>query len=288
LFVVWGSGVATFHDPDSGRLLRVITATAEPDTQSLYLPVIGADDTTYMGMSVEDSWYSCEMVNGTIVSLTADGEFTTIGPGGVPQVSVDGSRLAYIRSSDCRPDPQQPDFSFVAVSDTVVVRDLATGSEHTWTFPGAYDDGSLAQVVSSVVWFGDSLLATVKGRLVRLDPSDPAVPADGVEMHPTTGEASGVYLLGARADGVVVAEVYTNGAADRLIAVDPTSGDEVAEIATFEPPVSSTGVDRSGTRWATITDNALIVDGKETVLEVPPPPDGFDTSFEDRPSSVGW
>ena len=287
--MVWGSGVAAFHDPDSGRLLRVVTTTDEPEVQSLLFPVTGANGTTYMTRSVEDSWYSCDLVNGTVVSLTEDGQFATIGPGRAPQVSADGSQLAYVRSSDCRPDPREPDFYFVAVSDTVVVRDLATGAERSWTFPGAYEDGSLAEVVSTVVWYGDSLLAMVKGRLVQLDPSDPTLPSvDGIAVNPTTGEPGDVYLLGARADGIVLAEVFTNGSADRLIALDPTTGSEVGEIAAFEPPVSGTGVDRSGTRWATVANNALIVDGKETVLEVPPPPDGFDVRFEDVPRWVGW
>jgi hypothetical protein len=291
LFVVWGSGVLAMHDADSGRLLRVITTT-EFDGQSLYGPISAADGTTYMSQGIEDSWYSCATVFGSVLALTAEGEFTTIGPGGGPDVSANGRLLTYLRSSECRPDPREPDFSFVAIADTVVARDLATGEERSWTFPGAFEDESMSTVVDSVVWYGESLLALVQGRLVRLDPSDLAVPAviSGPAVKLVSGNPRDVTLLATRADGTVVAEVIPvdgGGSPVRLVALDPSSGDEVEEIAVLDQPTFAE-VDRSGTRWATVVLGSVTVDGKETTLEVPPQGGDFDPTYKDEPFVVGW
>ena len=223
--------------------------------------------------------------------MTAEGEVATIGSGGGPDVSANGSHLAYVRSSECRPDPREPDYSFVAVADTVVVRDLATGDERSWTFPGAFEDPTPSPVVDSAVWYGDSLLVLVEGRLIQLDLSDPAVPriADGTAVQLSRGDPLELALLGARADGTVLAQVSQADAGDgavRVVALDPTTGHEVAEIATIDRP-TLVKLDGSGTRWAAVVDGVVIVDGLETMLEVPPLPPGFD-AFADRPASVGW
>ena len=291
LFVVWASGVLAIHDPDTGHLLRVIT-TIDTEGQFVYDPVRDPDGTTYLGTGVEDSWYSCETAQGTVVALTAEGEFATIGQGGAPVVSADGEHLAYVSSSECRPDPARPDVFVLTVTDSVVVRELATGEEQSWTFPGAFDDPSVVTVVNSVVWYGDALIALVEGRLVRLDLSDPAVPlvADGVVVQLATGDPGQMALLGARADGTILAQVFPGGAGAgtvRIVALDPTTGHEVAEIAALDQSTFAK-IDQSGTRWAAVVDGKVIVDGSETILEQPPLPSGFDPAFEDRPDVVGW
>lgn len=291
LVVRWASGVIAIHDADTGRLVRVVTTTGT-DGEFLLNPVRSPDGTTHMGSAVEDSWYSCDASMGTVVALTANGEFSTVGPGGVPLVSADGTLLAYLRSSECRPDPAQPDLFVIVDIDTVVVRDLATGEERSWTFPGAFDNTPTSTVVSSVVWYGDSLLVLVGGRLVRLVTSDPAVPssASGPAVQLPEGDPREIVLLGARTDGTILAEVNPNNVAGnsvRIVALDPTTGQEVAEIFAFEQPTFAE-VDQSGTRWAAIVNGALIVDGSETILEVPPLPPGLDPSFRDSPNVVGW
>jgi hypothetical protein len=290
LLVIWASGAIAIHDPDTGRLIRVVT-TVETEGQSVYDPVRSSDGTAYMGMGVEDSFYSCDTVEGSVIALTPEGEFATIGSGGGPLVSANGSHLAYVRSSECRPDPREPDFNFVAVADTVVVRDLVTGDERSWIFPGAFDDPTLSQVVDSAVWYGDSLLVLVEGRLIQLDLSDPGVPpiADGKAVQLSQGDPRELALLGARADGTVLAQVSQADAEEgavRIVALDPTTGREVAEIATIDQP-TLVKLDGSGTRWAAVVNGAVIVDSRETTLEVPPLPPGFE-AFADRPDSVGW
>lgn len=290
LLVVWASGVLAIHDPDTGGLLRVV-ATVAGDGQFAYGPVRGDDGTTYMGMSVEDSWYSCDTVEGAVIALSDEGEFATIGSGGAAIVSADGHHLAYVRSSECRPDPVEPDFSFVAVADTVVVRDLATDEERSWTFPGAYDDQSLSAVVDSVVWHGDSLLAFVGGRLVRIDPNDPAVPvvADGTAVGLSADAPDYLALLGARSDGTIVAQMNVMEPGDttlRIVTLDPATGRVIAEVAALQLALPE--IDPSGTRWAAIINGTVIVDGRETTLEMPPLPPELVADFQDRPDVVGW
>jgi hypothetical protein len=291
LFVSWASGVIAIHDADTGRLIRVVTTTGT-DGEFLLDPVSSPDGTTYMSTSVEDSWYSCDASIGTVIALTAKGETSTVGPGGAPVVSADGTHLAYVRSSECRPDPAQPDLFVIVDFDTVVVRDLATGEERSWTFPGAFDNTPTSTVVSSLVWYGDSLLVLIDGRLVRLDTRDPAVPApaSGMAVQLTAGDPREIALLGAKTDGTVLAEVNphnVDGSTVRIVALDPTTGKEVAEIFAFDQPTFAK-VDPSGTRWAGAVNGSLIVDGRETILERPPLPPGVDASFEDSPTSVGW
>ncbi len=290
LVVIWASGAIAIHDPDTGRLIRVVT-TVDTEGRGFYDLVRSPDGAAYMGMGVEDSWYSCETVEGSVIALTPEGELATIGSGGGPHASANGSHLAYVRSSECRPDPSEPDYSFAAVADTVVVRDLATGDERSWTFPGAFDDPMMRQVVDSAVWYGDSLLVLVQGRLIELDLSDPDVPrrSDGPAVQLAHGDPGELVLLGARADGTVLAQVFQAEGEDsavRIVALDPTTGREVAEIATIDRS-TFVKLDGSGTRWAAVVDGAVIVDGHETTLEVPPWTAGFDT-FADRPDSVGW
>jgi hypothetical protein len=290
LLVVWASGVLAIHDPDTGRL-RGVVARVATDGQYAYGPVRGGDGTTYMGMGVEDSWYSCEMVEGAVMSLSDEGEFATIGSGGGAIVSADGRHLAYVRSSECRPDPVEPDFSFVSVPDTVVVRDLATDEERSWTFPGAYDDQSLSAVVDSIVWYGDSLLAFVGGRLVRIDPSDPAVPvvADGTAVRLSADAPDYLALLGARSDGTIVAAMNVVEPGDttlRIVTLDPVTGRVIAEVAALQ--LTLPDVDPSGTRWTAIINGTVIVDGRETTLEAPPLPPELVADFQDRPDVVGW
>jgi hypothetical protein len=286
LVVVWASGVVSLHEPDTGQLLDTVT-TFSLEGWYPHDPQRGPDGTTYLGTSVEDSWYSCETAHGAVIALTMDGASTPIGPGGLPTVSADGERLAYVRSSECRPDPEAPEMFVVTVPDTVVVRELTTGEERTWTFPGANYEASLQPVVSSVVWHGDALLALIDGRLVRLDVGDPGIPtvSEAPVVELAAGDEVQLSLLGTRTDGTVLVNVIQG--TTRIVALDPATGREVAEVATIDSATVA-NVGQSGMRWAAIADGTVLVDGSETILEVPPLPPTFVPDFEDRPIIVGW
>lgn len=76
----------------------------------------------YYQLYQEDSWFSCEFVSGEVVMVNVQsGSSTTIGRG-LPALSPNGTRLAYLTSDGCFPDPAQPEF-FIAVFDTLVVTD---------------------------------------------------------------------------------------------------------------------------------------------------------------------
>lgn len=158
------------------------------------------------------------------------------------EIATDGIRLAYVRSSDCRPDPRAPETDKITVSDTVVVRVVATGEERTWTFPGAVYDSAARAVVSSVVWRDDRVFASVDGHLVTLDPDLTETPdssaAPVIEL--ADGDATNLGLIGARGDGTIVAVVMvgdvTTGenTATRVVLLDAATGKELRELARLE------------------------------------------------------
>lgn len=287
LVVGWASGTITVHDSQTGALTEILT-TFDPYSP-LFTSLVGrtADGTTVFGTSVEDSWYSCDTVLGTIEVVSPDGTSTGVPRAGSPTLSGDGSSLAYVSFSECGQDPAESTPSMLPLVDTIVVRSVATGEEQRWKFPAGGDH----TVVESVIWYGTSLVAIVDGRLLELDPDDPTVPDvdSGMLVQDITGGRGSLTLLGARADGTVIAHLPSameGGDPIRLVAFDPTSRGELTELATVEP--SSISVDRTATHWAAIVDGAVLVDGRELLLEVPPRPAHVDPGFADSPDSVSW
>ncbi len=287
LFVGWASGTIAVHDSRTGALTQIVTTFGPYDASFTSLVGRTADGTTVFRAVVEDSWYSCDTVLGTIEVVSPDGTSTPVPRAGSPTLSGDGSTLAYVSFSECGQDPAESTPSMLPLVDTIVLRSIATGEERRWTFPAGGDH----TVVESVIWYGTSLLAIVDGRLLELDPDDPTVPDvdSGMLVQDITGGRGSLTLLGARADGTVIAQLPSaieGGDPIRLVAFDPTARVELTELATVEP--SSISVDRTATHWAAIVGGTVLVNGRELLLEVPPRPAHVDPGVPDRPHSVSW
>jgi hypothetical protein len=188
----------------------------------------------------------------------------------------------------------EPVTGVITVLDTVVVRVVATGEERTWTFPGAvYDprDPSYREVVTSVVWQADRVVATVDGHLVTLDPDQSATPdsAAGPAIQLVDGDATYVGLIAARRDGEIVACAMIGDrgtgrkAETRVLLLDAATGKELRELARLDGWLGTDG-DPTGDHWATTLAGQVLIDGQPLALDAPAVEDGTTV----KPSWAGW
>ncbi|MPZ53485.1 MAG: hypothetical protein GEU79_12260 [Acidimicrobiia bacterium] len=116
----------------------------------------------YYQLSTEDNWFSCESVQGEVTIMDiASGETTTV-TSGLPALSPDGQRLAYLGSEGdgCLPDPTNPAF-FVPAYDVLVITDR-DGNELV-RVPVESDVGSPEEALQNLVWLDDSTVLVSDG-----------------------------------------------------------------------------------------------------------------------------
>lgn len=166
--------------------------------------------TLYFAEGYEDSWYMCESSVGNIGRIDlAGGQPELLYVGTAPALSADGSRLAYLGSNVCVPDPEQPDIWVLTPYDHVVVVDLATDQQvviTTAVTPADYTDPSALEWVGFGP-SGDLLVKTAGGDLHRVPSDAPST----VQDHPIVVggmTASPVDLAG---DALVVVEFGDEG-----------------------------------------------------------------------------
>ena len=230
---------------------------------------VADDGTVWVGYDVEDGWFSCDHVNGTITRYEADGSSVELGAGAWPALSPDQTRLAYLAASTCEADPANAG-QVLAPLDTVAVVDLTTGGEQRWTFAGG---GPRLDLVTGVTWDGAaSLVVATGGALVTIVPDDPTVPDPAGAPTIDLGAVDRVRLVGFDAEGRLVA----SGGLKQLVAVDPTSGAARDDLGI----VDAADLDSTGEHLATIVDGDLFLDGRE--LRV-----GANTS-DGYVHAVGW
>lgn len=225
----------------------------------------------------EDSWFSCAGYNGFVRSVQSDGSLVDVVEGGLAHLSDDGTHLAYVRASTCGPDQVDPGNWVHAPLDSIVWRDLSTGDEQTWTFPGAVLDSGIAPPVTAMTLRGEQLVAIVDDRLVTIDVDDPARPDTDAAPEVDEGDRF-LQLLGVRPDGRVVAlrgASAQSGA--RVVELDPATGAET-EIASY-PNHTIASLARNGIDLAVFTDGVLTINGNPIELE------GVDPAAV---VSIGW
>jgi hypothetical protein len=291
LVVSWSNSEVALHDRASGR---VVTRLATLEAASYVEFDRAPNGAIFVTSGIEDSWYACSTAQGTVDVLSGPDQAELVGAGAYPRVDATGSRVAYLRSSGCRQDPTQHDFpDMITNFDTVVVRDVASGAEQTWTFPGAVLERGAPSVVTSLAWSGDKLVVqSGNQRLGVLDPTERAVPdiSRWPSIRVTEGDADTVAVLAARADGTVLASVGTqDDDRARLAVLDLATGTERPQAATTVVEGRRVDVDITGTHWVAVSSkNQVLVDGRVVTLEVPPNQLGPGSDQEVFPVSAGW
>jgi hypothetical protein len=205
-------------DATTGATRRTIVELFEGDGVFRGNLVLTRDrGSAYYSEGYEDSWFDCGSSVGSVgrVDLTT-GATETIAAGWSPSLSPSGDRLAYLTSSLCLPDPEQPDIWVLTPADRVVVLDLATSARieiTTATSPSAYDDPA------ALDWVrfhpnGDLLVATANGNVHRVASDAPTtaqngpVVARGVLMFPVAAYERTLVVLQIGDEGATtVAEI---------------------------------------------------------------------------------
>ena len=225
--------------------------------------------TIWFGEAYEDGFFGCETSIGSFGRVdVATGAAEVLGVGSAPEPSADGEYVAYVTSSLCLPDPEQPENFVLTPNDRVVIRSVATGEERefvTDTPPDAYGAPGAVEDVTFTADAGHLLVLTGDGRLFNLDPDGPNVIQDHPILLP---EVTGVPLA-AIGDLIVTVDPGEEGSTD-VYGVDPYSGDSSVLASSGSP--MSVGVDASGNIVAQSSDVVSVATGSVTVVELPGDP----------------
>lgn len=131
----------------------------------------------YFHLSWEDSWFSCESVSGYVTVMdVASGQEREIAKG-LPALSPDGSRLAYLTSDECFPDPETAGF-FVSVFTALVIAD-DDGKELARFGLEGQALSSPAMEMVNLVWEGNDTVLVLDGAGTTY-----AVPAEPGQSDP--------------------------------------------------------------------------------------------------------
>ncbi len=219
----------------------------------------------YVSHWIEDYWYSCDSSFPELQYIDfATGERETIGSGDFARPSPDGTRLAYLAASKCIPDPSNPANWVVAVLDTVVVRDLATGDELRYTDPTILEnfaatggDGGLQdEGLSGLVWTGGNHLIAGDQRLL-------VGPTLAVVNRTNRSIGSEGRVVGYDPNREMVLIERSNGDTAELVGFDEVWLDEIGVQATVpageERPNGLFALDPSGSQVAAIDNGVLAV-----------------------------
>ena len=226
--------------------------------------------TIYFSEGYEDSWYQCDTSVGSIGSIAvADGTIEMLGRGSGVGLGPDGSRLAYIDSETCLPDPQQPDFWVLTPYDRAVVRDIASGGESVFTtspVPESYDSPSAVRWADFAA-DGSLLVQLVSGDVHRIPPG-----AEGgvIQDSPIafTTQATPWEVVGDR----VIATLFGAEGSSDLMSIDTASGANTL-LASAETYMA-VGVGTDGQLIA-VADGEITVEPGVDLTVVDLPVDGY-------------
>lgn len=254
-------------DATTGETVRVVDDFFEDDAVFRGALRVSPDRSTiWFSEGYEDSWYECDSSLGRWGRVdTATGAQETLGLGTSPEPSADGNYVAYITSSLCLPDPENPDFFVLTPADRVVVRELSTGEERefvTDTPPDSYDSPSVVQ--AAVFSPGGGLLVLLgDGRLFNVDLNGPAV----IQEHPVALAQVTGFPIAATADDLLTVVFGDEGSTD-VFAVDAVSGEQ--RLLASSGVYGAVGVSADGRIVVTATEPVTVADGSSvTVLDVP-------------------
>lgn len=235
-----GTVVKTFKEFFSGDGAYRGGFQLSPDRQYLYF-----------SEGWEDSWYSCEASPGSVGRINlATGEILDLWTGTGIALSPDGNFAVYLESSQCLPDPEEPDLWVVTPYDTVVVVDLRImepAMMNSQALPIAYDDPN---ALRSVAFHpdGDVVVLAEDGVLYKV----PMGSANPIQSHPQL--LNGIAAYSATVAGNSLLTVEWNSGADEieLKAHDLTTG--AVSLLLTAPSWIEVGVSPSGQIIATTED----------------------------------
>lgn len=231
-------------DVASGETVRVVSEWFNGDGVFRGgLQITPDRSAAYFSEGYEDGWYGCESSVGSVgrVDLST-GEHEGVAQGMGALLSPDGTRLAYLDSQVCVPDPEAPEMWVLTPYDRVVVLDLVGGSTIeliTATPPVDYGDPNGLQWVGFDP-SGDVLVLTSGGDLHRV----PSTEAGVIQDHPLVGITVTGYPYEVVGDSLLTVGVGDEGATSALLI--PLSGDaEATTLWESDYPVSA-GVGPAG------------------------------------------
>ncbi len=223
----------------------------------------------YFSELVEDFWFSCDSAGGAIRRVDlASGVNEVVAQGTEPRISPDGTRLAYLTSSQCLPDPTGGDF-VLSIVDTVVVRDIETGREARWADEelqatvlaesnGTGVGGDLGEAaLSGLQWLdGDSIAIGS----FRLNADSLGVEGESFDIGAEGGSLHDVLGYAGEDDGFVIATPLGDEGTQLALA----TGDAYSVLGF----VTAASFDSTFENLAVIEGNTLSIDGRSVELEV--------------------
>ena len=274
--VAWVDDVLAVVDVDTGVIVHEVT---DVYTGGGIFPgplELGTDGTgVYFGVGFEDYWYSCDASAGRIdyVDLTT-AERTEVAQGVSPRLSPDGTRLAYVATSNCIPDSDR-DNEVIAFFDTVAVLDLVTGRTQTWG-PSPGTARTPESAVASLAWDAGGervFVAMEEGSLRVVDLGVGAALDAAAPLGPGRSDTGfGIWALeGVTDTGILVAtEVDYSTNTSRVIEIDPSTG-SVVDGGTWLDGYWTVRLDASGA--------ARLLNSLSTVTGIPAGDLGPDPTF---------
>ncbi|MDJ0767229.1 MAG: hypothetical protein QNJ12_00490 [Ilumatobacter sp.] len=222
----------------------------------------------YFNEGYEDSWYGCESSKGSIGRIDlVSGDIDRVATGSWVGLSTDGTRLAYVTSDLCLPDPEQPDLWVLTPADRVVVETVGGVVQYvTASPPDSYD------APTAIDWAGfggdDLLVLTAAGDLHRIPPDGAPV----VQDNPIVGSGLAVLPVGMLGGRLLAIELGDEGSAD-LQLIDLVTG-TVTPLASAESFMSA-GISEGGHVAVVAFSDVTVVPGAPVTVVTPPPDDSY-------------
>ena len=263
-------------DLETGSVVRVIAQLPNEGHFFGDLQLNWDGTAALIAEGVEDAWFSCESSPGAIRRVDfADGSSEVVATGAEPRLSPDGTRLAYLAASTCIPDPDNAGNWVLTIYDSVVVRDLETGEEQTWTDEalqaaivaegdGTGSGGDLIEAqYSGLSWVNDDELAV--GTL-RLDPQTMEELERGLSTSAEVGSTHTVLGFYRELDAFILGAKAWVDESDRLLLT------ALMNDGTFRPlspsTVTAAAFDSTYENFAILDRTQLWIDGDQIELDV--------------------
>lgn len=208
----------------------------------------------YFSEGWEDSWYSCEASPGSVGRINlATGEILDLWTGTGIALSPDGNFAAYLESSQCLPDPEEPDMWVMTPYDTVVVVDLRImepAMMNSQALPTAYDDPNSLRAVAFHP-DGDVVVLGQDGVVYKA----PMGSANPIQSHPQLLSGITAYSATVAGSSLLTVEWITGADEIELKSHDLTTG-AVSLLLTASSWIE-VGVDPSGEIIAATEDQVF-------------------------------
>lgn len=222
--------------------------------------------TIWFSEGFEDSWYACDTSIGSFGRVdVATGAIEVIGTGSGVEPSPDGEFVAYLSSTVCLPDPENPEFFVLTPNDHVVVRQIATGEERSFFTDAPPDSyGAPGAVLGAGFSPGGNLLVLLgDGRLINVDVNGSGV----IQEHPVAlAEVTGSPVA-ATADALITVDFGDEGSSD-VYSVDPASG--APTLLASSGAYMGVGVSADGHVVVTSFEPVTVAPGSDvTIIDLP-------------------